>query len=467
MRRTTLTHSVSARPGGAGSAARGRGRQPGPVRALPGRRTCCWSTATAQRQATLDEVRGLGVDMIKVQVNWSVGGAGRPAQAERLRRHRPVAVPGLGALRRRACRRSRARPQGDVRPRTARPRLGHARHAPRPRGREPAERPRVRALRRGGRAALPRGRRLDALERAEPPRPSLSAVRERPPGGAAHLPRAWSAPAARGLARGGAERKPILFGELLPIGKSSTGPKRNLKPLRFLRSFFSRGKPLTGLDGFAYHPYTRPGRAVPHRALAGRRHDPLVRANRPGAGLRAGAGAHHGQAPTDLEHRVRLPDEPAGPVLRRGDRAGAVLLVGLRALVLLSEPAHQEHLPVHDGRPGRSTRASGRAACASPTAARRRTSTTTSGCRSWCASSAPGPWRCAVTRDRPAPAPWSRSSSAAAAGRSRTSAARSRSATSAATSWPATGSRTQPQRTFRFTTGGQTSLAVKPVSIFR
>lgn len=80
-----------------------------------------------------------------------------------------------------------------------------------------------------------------------------------------------------GLKRGGSGGDRILFGELLPIGKAGTSTKSNLKPIRFLREFFcldSRGnrlrggtakrhgcsgyKKLTGLRGFAYHPYTRP-----------------------------------------------------------------------------------------------------------------------------------------------------------------------------------------------------------------
>jgi hypothetical protein len=81
-----------------------------------------------------------------------------------------------------------------------------------------------------------------------------------------------------GLHRAGHSGSTILFGELLPIGKSSSGPKLNLQPIRFLREFFcldsnwrpfrgraakvrrcNRYRKLTGLDGFAYHPYTRPG----------------------------------------------------------------------------------------------------------------------------------------------------------------------------------------------------------------
>jgi hypothetical protein len=69
-----------------------------------------------------------------------------------------------------------------------------------------------------------------------------------------------------GLKRGGAGKKKILFGELLPIGKSSHTATSNLRPIQFLREFFCIGhahgckgyKKLTGVGGFAYHPYTRP-----------------------------------------------------------------------------------------------------------------------------------------------------------------------------------------------------------------
>jgi hypothetical protein len=82
---------------------------------------------------------------------------------------------------------------------------------------------------------------------------------------------------AAGLAAAGHGGNTILFGELLPIGKSRLFRKNTMKPLVFLREFFClnrhghryRGrtarahgcsgyKPLSGLNGFAYHPYTRP-----------------------------------------------------------------------------------------------------------------------------------------------------------------------------------------------------------------
>ena len=77
-----------------------RRRQLAPARDLPGRRAAARAAATRVREATLDEIRGLGADMIKVQLDWATSAPGGRAQARRLRRHRPGAVPGLGRLRR-------------------------------------------------------------------------------------------------------------------------------------------------------------------------------------------------------------------------------------------------------------------------------------------------------------------------------------------------------------------------------
>jgi hypothetical protein len=95
---------------------------------------------------------------------------------------------------------------------------------------------------------------------------------------APHLYRALVRAGVAGLRRAGNSGDRVLFGELLPIGKSRTSPTSNLKPIRFLREFFCldpRGRPyggrtarahgcrgykrVTGVNGFAYHPYTRPG----------------------------------------------------------------------------------------------------------------------------------------------------------------------------------------------------------------
>ncbi len=94
---------------------------------------------------------------------------------------------------------------------------------------------------------------------------------------APHLYRAMVRGAVDGLRRSGNGGDRILFGELLPIGRRGSRANINVKPLLFLREFFcltkqlrpyrgraarrrscSRYRRLTGVGGFAYHPYTRP-----------------------------------------------------------------------------------------------------------------------------------------------------------------------------------------------------------------
>ena len=306
----------------------------------------------------------------------------------------------------------------------------------RPRGREPAER----RASSGASPRRPRGTsRGSTSGRSGTSRTTRAILYPQSVNGRPVAPHIYREMVRAGGARPGARRrrrKPILFGELLPIGKSSTGPKRNLKPLRFLRSFFSRAQAAQRrLDGFAYHPYTRPGRAAAHRAA--RRTTPRsARYGRIGRVLDSArrAGPHRRRPPADLEHRVRLPDQPARPASGAASRGAAFW--SSSELVLLSATGACNSISQYTmDDQARRPRASGRAACASRTAGRRRTCTTTTGCRSSCASSAPGPSRCAVTRDRPGagavgPGPAARPPRA----RSSTSAARSRSATSAATS---------------------------------
>jgi hypothetical protein len=94
---------------------------------------------------------------------------------------------------------------------------------------------------------------------------------------APHVYREMVRGAVSGLRASGHGGDTILFGELLPIAPSTLGPKLNMKPLRFIREFFCldanwrafRGRAarrrgcngyrkLTGVTGFGYHPYTRP-----------------------------------------------------------------------------------------------------------------------------------------------------------------------------------------------------------------
>ena len=80
-----------------------------------------------------------------------------------------------------------------------------------------------------------------------------------------------------GLRATGHAADTILFGEILPIGRATVGPRYTIKPLVFLRELFcldaaerpfrgaaarvrgcGRFRRLSGLSGLAYHPYTRP-----------------------------------------------------------------------------------------------------------------------------------------------------------------------------------------------------------------
>lgn len=84
--------------------------------------------------------------------------------------------------------------------------------------------------------------------------------------------------AVSGLRLAGHGGDTILFGELLPIGKTGVGPRQTIRPVAFLREFFcldrryrpyrgraarargcTRFRRISGVTGFGYHPYTRPG----------------------------------------------------------------------------------------------------------------------------------------------------------------------------------------------------------------
>ena len=208
----------------------------------------------AQRNATLDEVRGLGVDMIKVQLSWAAVAPGGRTKPSGFDATDPAQYPGWAAF---DALLADARARGfKVMFALAPPAPGWATRA---RGdRAGVNRPIAREY---GRFAEAAARRFPGVsvwtlwnEPNHPRHLYPQSVNGRPV--APHLYRAMVRAAVRGLKRGGAGGKTTLFGELLPIGKSSTGPRRNLKPLRFLRAFFS-GR-VGGVDGFAYHPYTRP-----------------------------------------------------------------------------------------------------------------------------------------------------------------------------------------------------------------
>lgn len=220
----------------------------------------------AQRQATLAEVQGLGADVIKVQLNWASvapGGRSKPAGFDATD---PAQYPDWARF---DAVLAEARASGfRVMFALAPPAPGWATRGTR-RDRAGVNRPSAPEFGRFAEAAARRfpGVAIWTLLNEPNHQGHLypQSVGGRPV--APHLYRELVRAAVRGLERGGAGGDTILFGELLPIGKSSVGPRRNLKPLVFLRELFCldsayrgcrRYKRLTGLDGFAYHPYTRP-----------------------------------------------------------------------------------------------------------------------------------------------------------------------------------------------------------------
>ena len=208
----------------------------------------------AQRNATLDEVKGLGVDMIKVQLHWAAvapGGRTKPAGFDATD---PAQYPGWAAF---DAVLADARARGfKVMFALAPPAPGWA--TPTRGDRAGVNRPNAREFGRFAEAAARRFPGVSVWTLWNEPNHAghlyPQSVNGRPV--APHVYRAMVRAGVRGLKRGGAGGKTTLFGELLPIGKSSSGPKLNLKPLRFLRAFLSGS--VSGLDGFAYHPYTRP-----------------------------------------------------------------------------------------------------------------------------------------------------------------------------------------------------------------
>jgi hypothetical protein len=231
----------------------------------------------AVRDRTLDEVDRLGADVIKAQLSWSgvaPTGRRRPSGFDATD---PSEYPGWARY--------------DALGRSAQARGFRVMFALSPpfpgwatkrRGdRVGVNRPSAREFGRFAQAAALRYPSVDLWTLGnEPNHPEFlypQSTRSRVPS-APHQYRAMVRSAVSGFNRAGASGDTILFGELLPIGKTRLGPKSNLRPLLFLREFFclnSRLRPysgraarvrncrryrrLSGLDGFAYHPYTRPG----------------------------------------------------------------------------------------------------------------------------------------------------------------------------------------------------------------
>ena len=230
----------------------------------------------AARQRTLDELRTLGVDVIKAQLTWSEVAPGGRTRPTGFVASDPAHYPGWGrydALVRDAQARGMS-----VMLALSPPYPGWA--TARRGDRVGVDRPSPRAF---GDFAEAAGRRYPGVDMwtigNEPNHPGFlypQATRKRVPF-APHRYRALVRQAVAGLHRSGHAGNTILFGELLPIGKSRYFRKNTIKPLRFIREFFCldsswrpfrgrasrvrgcrRYRPITGVTGFAYHPYTRP-----------------------------------------------------------------------------------------------------------------------------------------------------------------------------------------------------------------
>jgi hypothetical protein len=209
------------------------------------------------RGPTLDEAKALGADMIKVQLNWDVVAPGGKRKPKGFDGRDPSQYPGwarydeaIAAIKAHGFKVMFA--LAPPAPGWATAKRGDSAGVTRPNARE------------FGRFAEAAARRYPGVDvwtiwneanHADHLLPQ-STHSGRPV--APQIYKAMVRAAVKGLRRGGATHDPILFGELIPIGMPARGPKRNLKPLTFLRSFF-QGKPIGGLNGFAYHPYTRPG----------------------------------------------------------------------------------------------------------------------------------------------------------------------------------------------------------------
>jgi hypothetical protein len=208
------------------------------------------------RGPTLDEVKGLGADMIKVQVNWDVVAPGGKRKPKGFDGRDPSQYPGwarydetIAAIKARGLKVMFA--LAPPAPGWATAKRGDSAGIYRPSAREFGRFAQAAARRYPGVDVWTIWNEANHADHLQP-----QATR----GGRLVAPRIYKAmvrAAVRGLRRGGATHDPILFGELMPIGLPVRGPRRNSKPIAFLRSFF-QGKPIGGLGGLAYHPYTRP-----------------------------------------------------------------------------------------------------------------------------------------------------------------------------------------------------------------
>ena len=231
----------------------------------------------AVREATLVELAGLGVDMVKVQLRWDEAAPSGKSKPTGFDGRDPAQYPGFGRY---AEVLAAAKAHGfQVMFTLAPPAPSWA-----TRGRrgpyEAVDRPSAREFGHFAEAAARRFPEVDVWSLWNEPSLAKYLYPQSRNGVpfAPHLYRSMVRAAVAGLRRGGAGGDPTLFGELQPIGaKRCCYRTANLQPIRFIRELFcldssyrrlrgraarvrgcGRFRRLSGLDGFAYHPYTRP-----------------------------------------------------------------------------------------------------------------------------------------------------------------------------------------------------------------
>jgi len=232
----------------------------------------------AVRVSTLDEIAGLGVDVVKVQLRWDFAAPSGAQKPDGFDGSEPAQYPGFGVYDDVL---AAAKARGMQVLFTLSPPAPSWATRGRRGSYEAVDRPSAREFGRFAEAAARRFPGVDIWSLWN--EPSLAKfLFPQSRGGvpyAPHLYRQLVRAGVAGLRRGGSGGDAILFGELQPIGaKRCCFAKANLQPIRFIREMFcldaayrpfrgraarvrdcDRYRKLTGLDGFAYHPYTRPG----------------------------------------------------------------------------------------------------------------------------------------------------------------------------------------------------------------
>lgn len=246
------------------------------------------------RQQKLDEIKSLGADVIKFQINWSTVAPStktKPAgfDGSDLRTYPAGAFSRYDALIREATARGfrvLVALTGQA-PGWATAKKGDRSGVDRPNSTEFGRFAKAVGTRYSGGAGLPRVDFWTIWNEPNNPRFLYPAATKGHTPAAPHIYRGLVQQAVKGLRASGHGGDTILFGEILPIGKVRLFRKNTIKPLVFMREMFcldrryhrfrgraakrrgcQRFKKFTGLRGFAYHPYTRsngPRGKVPSR----------------------------------------------------------------------------------------------------------------------------------------------------------------------------------------------------------